>query len=227
MAGSPLFGLAALLLLLATAAAVSTDRKEIMLLDGVNPLNPFPAGLDVLPSMPYLYKYQYPALPDNAYRGVYGWTTCSSDMLIRPESTEQLSSAIKDLRAKAAAQGRPLKMRATRPGFATMHSMPCSAQPSSTSPFLVRGQQPMVVGIMMDRMVKTLAVDQGTKQLRVQAQMTLKDLYEVADANQMSNPRSALPWWQGLTLAGIFSTSSHGTGLNVTSMIVSAAAKGS
>lgn len=150
-----------------------------------------------------------------------GWTTCSSDMLIRPESTDQLASAMKDLRSKAAAQGRPLKMRATRPGFATMHSMPCSAQPSNPNPFLVRGKQPLVVGIMMDKMIKTLGVDHGKKQLRVQAQMTLKDLYAVADANQMSNPRSALPWWQGLTLAGIFSTSSHGTGRNVTSMLVS------
>lgn len=150
-----------------------------------------------------------------------GWTTCASDMLIVPESTEQLAAAIKDVRAKAAAQGRPLKMRATRPGFATMHSMPCVAQPSSLSPFLVRDQKPLVVGILMNKMVGVLGIDHDKKQLRVQAQMTLKGLYETADANEMSTPRSALPWWQGLTLAGIFSTTSHGTGLNVTSMLVS------
>jgi FAD/FMN-containing dehydrogenase len=76
--------------------------------------------------------------------------------------------------------------------------------------------------IMMDKMTKVLSVDKDKKQLRVQAQMTLKDLYATADANDMSTPRSALPWWQGLTLAGVFSTSSHGTGNNATSMIVSA-----
>lgn len=150
-----------------------------------------------------------------------GWTTCSSDTLIRPESTDELAAAIKHFRAKAAAQGRPLKMRATRPSFGTMSSMACASQPSNPSPFLVRGQQPLVVGIMLDKMTKVLAVDHEKKQLRVQAQMRLKELYEAADANQMSTPRSALPWWQGLTLAGVFSTSSHGTGLNTTSMIVS------
>jgi FAD/FMN-containing dehydrogenase len=75
---------------------------------------------------------------------------------------------------------------------------------------------------MMDKMTKVLSVDKGKKQLRVQAQMNLKDLYATADANDMSTPRSALPWWQGLTLAGVFATSSHGTGNNATSMIVSA-----
>lgn len=141
-------------------------------------------------------------------------------MLIRPTSTEELSAAIKAMRSKARSQDRPLKMRATRPGFATMHSMPCASQPSNPSPFLVRGKTPMVVGIMMDQMTRVLSVDQGKKQIRVQAQMTLKGLYEAAAANQMSTPRSALPWWQGLTLGGIFSTSSHGTGLNATSMLV-------
>jgi FAD/FMN-containing dehydrogenase len=74
---------------------------------------------------------------------------------------------------------------------------------------------------MMDKMTKVLSVDKDKKQLRVQAQMNLKDLYATADANDMSTPRSALPWWQGLTLAGVFATSSHGTGNNATSMIVS------
>lgn len=74
----------------------------------------------------------------------------------------------------------------------------------------------------MDKMTKVLSVDSAKKQMRVQAQMTLKELYAAADAADMSTPRSALPWWQGLTLAGVFATSSHGTGNNVTSMIVSA-----
>jgi hypothetical protein len=76
--------------------------------------------------------------------------------------------------------------------------------------------------IMMDKMTKVLSIDNDKKQLRVQAQMNLKDLYATADANSMSTPRSALPWWQGLTLAGVFATSSHGTGNNATSIIVSA-----
>lgn len=66
----------ALLLVLAVAwsgpgATAAGGEKELMLLDGVNPLNPFPAGLDALPSMPYKYKYEEPPVPANAYRGVY------------------------------------------------------------------------------------------------------------------------------------------------------------
>lgn len=70
-------------------------------------------------------------------------------------------------------------------------------------------------------MNKVLAVNKEAKQLKVQAQMTLKNLYDAADAAGLSTPRSALPWWQGLTLGGVFSTASHGTGNNATHMIVS------
>ncbi|WIA11663.1 hypothetical protein OEZ85_011764 [Tetradesmus obliquus] len=190
--------------------------------DGIDPSNPFPAGIPRLDN-PFLDNlkdpWAEPELPQNAYRGLYGHTTCSTDELVRPESTEQLAAAVKDLRARAQQQGRPLKMRATRPQFATMHSMPCAEQPTLLSPFEVQGKKPIVVGIMMDKMTKVLSVDSAKKQMRVQAQMTLKELYAAADAADMSTPRSALPWWQGLTLAGVFATSSHGTGNNVTSMI--------
>jgi len=78
---------------------------------------------------------------------------------------------------------------------------------------------------MLEKMNKVLGVDKEKKQMKVQAQMTLKNLYDAADAAQLSTPRSALPWWQGLTLGGVFSTSSHGTGNNVTHMIVSGTVK--
>lgn len=74
---------------------------------------------------------------------------------------------------------------------------------------------------MMDRMRQVLGVNHQKQQLRVQGQMTLKDLYATADANGMSTALSSLPWWQGLTLAGVFATASHGTGNNATSTIVS------
>ena len=77
---------------------------------------------------------------------------------------------------------------------------------------------------MLEKMNKVLLVDKEKKQMKVQAQMTLKNLYDAADANSLSTPRSALPWWQGLTLGGVFATASHGTGNNVTHMIVSNAA---
>lgn len=72
--------------------------------------------------------------------------TCPTDMLVVPESTEQLASAIKDVRAKAQQQGKPLRMRPARRGFATMSSFACAPQPTLVNPFTVDGKQPLVVG---------------------------------------------------------------------------------
>lgn len=74
---------------------------------------------------------------------------------------------------------------------------------------------------MLEKMNKVLSVDKEAKQIKVQAQMTLKGFYDTADAAHLSIPVEALPWWQGLTLGGVFATSSHGTGNNATHMIVS------
>jgi FAD/FMN-containing dehydrogenase len=80
---------------------------------------------------------------------------------------------------------------------------------------------------MLEKMNKVLSVDKESKQIKVQAQMTLKGFYETADAAHLSIPVEALPWWQGLTLGGVFATSSHGTGNNATHMIVSASLRAS
>lgn len=55
------------------AASLSMQDKEFMLLDGVNPLNPFPAGLEAVPALPYVTQSHYtePPVPANGYRGVY------------------------------------------------------------------------------------------------------------------------------------------------------------
>jgi FAD/FMN-containing dehydrogenase len=75
--------------------------------------------------------------------------------------------------------------------------------------------------LMLEKMNKVLGVDKEKQQLRVQGQMTLKEFYTAADEAHLSVPRFGLPWWQGLTLGGVFSTASHGSGNNVTHMIVS------
>lgn len=86
-----------------------------------------------------------------------GWATCQTDMLIHPESTEQLAAAIKDVKAQAAKMGRPLKMRAGRPEYGSMTSLPCPYQTTLVTPFTVKGKTPLVVGIMMDKMNKVMA----------------------------------------------------------------------
>jgi hypothetical protein len=153
-------------------------------------------------------------------------TTCQNDEIIRPSSTEELSAAIKEAVAHAAAAGRPLKMRTTHEGFGTIQSFPCAIQPTtpwaSTAFDPNNATRPYVAGILMDKMTKVLSFDTPGNKMRVQAQMPLKQFFQEATKVGLSPPRSSLPWWQGLTLGGIYSTSSHGSGLNTTSMIVSA-----
>jgi len=150
-------------------------------------------------------------------------TTCQADELIRPSTTEELAAAVKEVAARAAAAGRPLKMRTTHDDFATMQSFPCSIQPHSPEAKSAfdpsNPTRPLVVGILMDKMTQVLSVDAENHVMSVEAQMSIKDLFAAATANKLSPMRSSLPWWQGLTLGGIFSTSSHGSGLNVTSMM--------
>lgn len=166
---------------------------------------------------PLLPRTRRPPNPPNPSI-LQGHVTCETDALIRPNTTEELAAAIAAVNKRAGTEGRTLKMRATRDGFASMASFPCSYQPSDPSAPI---SQQLRVGILMDDMNKLLSVNKANHQMRVQAQMQLHDLYQAATANEMSIPRSSLPWWQGLTLGGIVSTTSHGSGHNVTSMIVS------
>lgn len=84
-----------------------------------------------LPTVEDLFGAPEPAAPSvpNSYRGTYGHVTCRSDVLVRPSDTAELASAVKSLVARAAAEGRPLKIRPARDGFASMPSFPCAAAP--------------------------------------------------------------------------------------------------
>jgi hypothetical protein len=66
--------------------------------------------------------------------------------MIAPESTAELSQAIKNVRARAESEGRPLKMRPARNGFATMASFACAHQPTLTTAFKVQDKTPLVAG---------------------------------------------------------------------------------
>lgn len=144
---------------------------------------------------------------------------------MRPASTAELADAVKSLAARAQKEGRPLKMRTAHDKFATMQSFPCVTQPADPAGTKADGNA-LRVGILMDKMTNVLTLDKATHQLKVQAQIPIKGLLEYATANGISPPRSALPWWQGLTLGGIYATQSHGTGLNMTSSLVSARGPG-
>jgi hypothetical protein len=83
-----------LFILTSTAAAFGPRDQELMLLDGIDPLNPFPAGLSPVPTIPFLYKYQEPAVPSNAYRGVYVSSQPSPCRLSWPQEQMLLPAAM-------------------------------------------------------------------------------------------------------------------------------------
>jgi hypothetical protein len=73
----------------------------------------------------------------------------------------------------------------------------------------------------MDRMTRVLSVDKGRSQMRVQAQMGVRDLAAAAKAAGLATPRFTLPWWAELTLGGVLATTAHGSGFKVTHQLVS------
>lgn len=202
------------LALVAQAGAEVVYDGPLPTLPAGGPRNP--AGF---PGIMFGVPFNPPPVPANGYRGLYGHTTCTGDEIIRPTSTAELAAAIKDVAARAKKAGRALKMRTAHDSFATMQSFACTHQPSDPKWVADSTTRPLSVGILMDKMTKVLGHDKATHEVKVQAQIDIKGLLTYANANGISPPRSSLPWWQGLTLAGVYATASHGTGRNTTSMI--------
>lgn len=143
--------LGALVVLLGLLGAASAGGPKLLpdlgaILVPHQGVNQLPAGGPQF-SIPWNGKWYEPApLPDNHYRGAYEHVTCAADVLISPDSTAELAAGIKNARARAERDDRPLKMRPARRGFATMASFACAHQPTLLTPFTVRGKEPMVVG---------------------------------------------------------------------------------
>ena len=135
--------------------------------------------------------------------------------MLRPTSTAELAADIAEIRKRAADEGRPLKLRASHNLFGSTVSFPCPSGLVGAD-----GKPPLLVAVVMDRMTKVLSVDKAAAQMNVQAQMAVRDLVAAVKEAGLATPRSTLPWWAELTLAGVMSTTAHGTGFNVTHQLV-------
>lgn len=60
-------------------------------------------------------------------------TICTVDAIVRPNTTAELAAAVASLRARAVREGRTLKMRPARNGFASMAAFPCPEQRVDTN----------------------------------------------------------------------------------------------
>lgn len=90
-------------------------------------------------------------VPPNGYRGTYRHVTCLTDAIVRPANTEELADAVRSLGARARAEGRPLKMRAARDGFATMPSFPCAAAPEGRGGGKCGEPAPLVAALLLNK----------------------------------------------------------------------------
>jgi hypothetical protein len=105
--------------------------------------------------------------------------------------------------------------------FGSSASFPCAVQPKNSMFSFKPGKEPLVIGVLMDKMDKVLEVNHAANTMTVQAQMNLGQLYAAATENNMSVMTGVVPAWAGLTLAGIMASSAHGSGYQQQSVLVS------
>jgi FAD/FMN-containing dehydrogenase len=78
-------------------------------------------------------------------------------------------------------------------------------------------QQTISVGVLQDKMNKTVAHDPAKHTMTIQAGMKLREFAAEATRLGMSVQVGSLPAYAGLTVGGVLSTSGHGSGDQATS----------
>ncbi|KAL3685135.1 hypothetical protein R1sor_003157 [Riccia sorocarpa] len=150
--------------------------------------------------------------------GSAGFIKCTSDKLVEPVSTQEISELLQELNA----DGRSFKVRATRRGRHTPNRFACAGKGGSAkSPtgenFEVNhvDETTYSVTILLHLMNRVVAVDHGRHRLTVESGMTMENLADAAVRNGMSVPVGVLPVYGNLTVGGVISASAHGTGAGV------------
>ncbi|KAL3685124.1 hypothetical protein R1sor_003146 [Riccia sorocarpa] len=154
--------------------------------------------------------------------GGAGFIKCTSDKLVEPVGTQEVSELLQKLNA----DGRPFKVRATRRGRHTPNRFACAGKGGSAkSPtgenFEVNHVDDTTysVTILLHLMNRVVAVDHQRHRLTVEAGMTMQNLADAAVRNGMSVPVGVLPVYGNLTVGGVISASAHGTGAGVDSSL--------
>jgi FAD/FMN-containing dehydrogenase len=91
--------------------------------------------------------------------------------------------------------------------------------PGNTSKTSSSGKNIISVGILQDKMNKTVAYDASKHTMTIQAGMKLREFAAEATRVGMSVQVGSLPAYAGLTVGGVMSTSGHGTGDQATSNV--------
>jgi FAD/FMN-containing dehydrogenase len=100
--------------------------------------------------------------------------------------------------------------------FHSINSLVCSADESGSG----SGQQRIRIIVLLDKLTSVLSVDQGSRQLGVQAGMSMAGLLAAANSARLSMPLLTLPDYVGLIVGGVLATAATGTGLGTTAGLV-------
>eukprot|EP00879_Flechtneria_rotunda_P014072 GHRR01014702.1.p1 GENE.GHRR01014702.1~~GHRR01014702.1.p1 ORF type:complete len:461 (+),score=131.27 GHRR01014702.1:498-1880(+) len=153
-----------------------------------------------------------------SYTNVYGRITCYAEAIVKPQSTSQLATAVKQLSAAAVVANKQIKIRTSRRIFHSPSSFTCPYYSSLVSkPPVISSTAPSTVAVLTEDYNKVLEVDKIAQTVRVQAGFRVIDLLRWADENGMATDLGAPTNYADLTLGGVISANGHGTGSNVTS----------
>lgn len=162
------------------------------------------------------------ALPQSVgrdYKAAYHYVVCQTDYTIEPESTQDVVDAVKAYRQLAEETGATLKIRASRRLFHSTTTFTCPNQMPSIASGPESNGTVISVGILQDKLNKTVAHDPKKFTMTIQGGMKLREFTAEATRLGMSVQVGSLPAYAGLTMVGVMSTSGHGTGDNATSNI--------
>lgn len=149
---------------------------------------------------------------------------CTSTQHLTPTSTSEVSELIQ----RYTSLHDNLKIRATRRGFHSSAGFVCSGRRESSKPEFRDTslesheslESPAVsVTMLMHRLNRVVGVDSEKFRVTVEAGMTLLELVNAAEANDMSVPAGALSIYGNLTVGGVILASAHGSGLGTISCL--------
>jgi hypothetical protein len=167
-----------------------------------------------------------------SYYNIYGRIKCYADAVIRPTSTDQLASAVKQLRAASSAAGRALKIRVSRSVFHGTPSFGCPGdfgpgygspvpftQPYTQAPF-ASAAAPSTAAVLIDALDQVTGVDRLGLRVTVQVGRRIDRFLKWAEDNGFSMERGAPSTYAELSISGVIATGGHGVGHNVTCNMV-------
>jgi hypothetical protein len=106
-------------------------------------------------------------------QAAYWYLLCDLDVVLRPQSTEELAKSIRELYQESKQTGVPVKVRATREAFHSSAAFPCPTAAAGTEladkASTEDGKKVKRVGVMTEGIAKTLEVYPKKYQLRLGA----------------------------------------------------------